>query len=413
MNNGIFDGLQRIKEMGGSEMARDRLQLYAFAKALALSEDGPKLIDSVIELIRGKVYYRICMHFAYIYFHSRRDFPGLAEFFHGFAKNYNDDPFVAYSYATALFSIAQLEAAKQVLVDSISNKVSSADFLRAATLLSDMGFYWESASLREYVRPDIFLQRNSAYDILQRRNSMSCEFSKATSARLPVFCISLKTDVRKRTLAEALYRRFGIDLTIVSALEGKSLPAFACTSLTANSKLEKELGTIGCFLSHVKSWECLANSNFSRALIVEDDGLPFMALHDNLDLVATRRESLIFVNRRMSSLGTPDIRFSGHVSTCTRLRELPDTQRGWGADGYILSKIGAEQLLEFVALDKICGHLDGQLGTYGCGEIQENGNRATGISAVVRSGLKSSGALQSSCENFPMIHEVNFGMSSR
>jgi exopolysaccharide biosynthesis predicted pyruvyltransferase EpsI len=123
-------------------------------------------------------------------------------------------------------------------------------------------------------------------------------------------------------------------------------------------------GALGCFLSHVRVWERIAQSEAAFSLVLEDDVL----CHD-LDrlnnLLLPNDADLVFVNDRTQ----PDLpaKEGGGVNFVQFKDALPSLfrrQRAIGTDGYLLTPGGARKLLQRVAKDLYFSHIDLRMGAY-------------------------------------------------
>ena len=117
----------------------------------------------------------------------------------------------------------------------------------------------------------------------------------------------------------------------------------------------------------------------------------------------------------MSSLVCSQVEYNGMTTVAERLSMLPDIRKGWGGDGYILPKTGAQKILDNFSLDRIIGHFDGQLGSYCIDKTLgiEPKNKALAIAEGFNRKFKGGNVLVGKTLNFPMIHTVNFSVSSR
>jgi glycosyl transferase family 25 len=94
---------------------------------------------------------------------------------------------------------------------------------------------------------------------------------------LHVYFINLDKSIDRRGHITPQLKKLGYEFTRISAVYGKQLPITQKEKFVDRSKyrllMHGEIGdgTIGCYLSHVKTWQTFLKSNYSYALIFEDD----------------------------------------------------------------------------------------------------------------------------------------------
>jgi len=188
---------------------------------------------------------------------------------------------------------------------------------------------------------------------------------------LPTLAINLDRDAdRFQRLAAAFAGKRAFALRRVPALLGSTLPDAAVASLT-RGRPGHPRGALGCTLSHVAAWECVARGGAAWTLILEDDAVPLgverlfgVALPDDADFVAiTRRGDMFRRKGRETPRAVPLVE---HVLAKASLR--PGERRAPGAEGYLLSRQGARALLAAVGRDGFHGFVDWRLWRYGIGE---------------------------------------------
>ncbi len=145
------------------------------------------------------------------------------------------------------------------------------------------------------------------------------------------------------------------------AVEGKRLPGAAVQRLTGQAKAAR--GTLGCFLSHAWVWEQVAAGPDAYALVLEDDVIPLLALPPTLaGLNLPETFDLCFVNDRMEPrFGSDDF---AAVPMATVMAGFHPEDNAPGADGYLISRKGAETLLRWVAEDGFSDDVDWRLVAY-------------------------------------------------
>jgi GR25 family glycosyltransferase involved in LPS biosynthesis len=128
--------------------------------------------------------------------------------------------------------------------------------------------------------------------------------------------------------------------------------------LTRNKWSIDHKGTLGCFLSHAKTWETIAKSSYANSLVIEDD----VILGDMVSLLSLDipdASDLIFCNDRIAYPGVVGLR-----PTAPAIPFVIEQRRAFGSDGYLLSKAGAIRLLKMVEQDSFFAHVDMRLIAY-------------------------------------------------
>jgi GR25 family glycosyltransferase involved in LPS biosynthesis len=150
----------------------------------------------------------------------------------------------------------------------------------------------------------------------------------------------------------------------IPAVEGSRLPGAAVRLLTGVETAPR--GTLGCFLSHAAAWEALLASGDEAALIVEDDVIPLLDLPARLGgLNLPEAWDIVFVNDRLEPLRDPDQAqdFTTQTLAATMVAFHPEDNAP-GADGYLLSPVGARKLLDWVAADGMADDVDWRMLAY-------------------------------------------------
>lgn len=177
---------------------------------------------------------------------------------------------------------------------------------------------------------------------------------------IPVFVINLARDIARRARIEAQLTVLPeLEPIFVPAVDGAALPDQVCELLSDSTFWATYKGAIGCFLSHTRVWELLAEQTVPYAVVLEDDaditGLQALSsfnLPDDFDI--------IFINERMS----PKVEGKIIVGMVEALPIVDFANAGFGTDGYILTPSGAKKLLCACVKDLYFGHIDGRLARY-------------------------------------------------
>lgn len=180
--------------------------------------------------------------------------------------------------------------------------------------------------------------------------------------------INLDRETRKWHLAEQLLPYAGYTAERFSAVDGRELPGFALSRLGATPEVLSRhgAGAIATALSHISVWEKFLASGEDHCLVLEDDASPFIhwSFHEKV-LAENKNVELLWANERMShALGEGEIPGSSTSSIKEVLESRPAGFSGIGTDSYLITRKGAEKLLELFDQHGIYGHVDGQMGAY-------------------------------------------------
>lgn len=405
--------------MKPSDVQKNRSEFYLRVEEIAKNSGLQESIE-LVESYKGKVNPRIVLHASMIAFRASNSDRRLeVNFLKDWAQQNPNDLYICLALANALFAVGDLNEARDMLVEFHSRRGFSEFLERSFSLLLNMGFYSEAKNFftETMATTNISTLPSSFTDVISARIEKSllpAEQSEREKRKLNLLYINLDRDNRKRKVLEAVYDKIGFKVSRMPGVLGASLPKSLRNFADPAGIFTNSLGSLGCAISHVKAWEVAAN-NDGYTLVLEDDGLPFYGFLNDVDRVLEdfSDRDILFVNERMSSFRGAQVVKSGFLETVSRLKNLPDSQSGWGGDGYILSNTGANKLLEAFELDRICGHLDGQLGSYGVDSGTLGESKALKVALMCRKRFRSNLVLNSYTLNFPFVHQVNFGFSSR
>jgi glycosyl transferase, family 25 len=87
--------------------------------------------------------------------------------------------------------------------------------------------------------------------------------------KIPVFVISLTRSKKRRDAIKAHLEHLAIAFTLVDAVDWQILESDYIETLTET--LDIYPGDIGCYLSHIKTYELIVKSKVPVALVIEDD----------------------------------------------------------------------------------------------------------------------------------------------
>ena len=234
--------------------------------------------------------------------------------------------------------------------------------------------------------------------------------------KLPIYCINLFDDSRKRFLIASAYANIAKHVKFHDAIVGRDLPELFVAKINKGPILRRtDFGSIACFLSHIKVLEKIADSSEDAVMIIEDDAVPYYGYSDPPLLKTIKNNAALFVNERMSPIRYSDggtLDEETFLQIFDQLNYIPNWQPGWGADGYVVTPSGAEEILEQVSQDLILGHFDGQLISYFVDKISEN-NRALKTASWYIKKRKNKRCLKGLSCYTPRVTQINFGWSSR
>ena len=150
----------------------------------------------------------------------------------------------------------------------------------------------------------------------------------------------------------------------LAGVEGSRLAGPAARRLTGQADAPR--GTLGCFLSHAAAWEALLTGPDACAFVVEDDAIPLLRLPTRLGgLGLPEAWDVVWVNDRMEPGGDPDaVRGFGTEAVAARAAAFEAGQNAVGTDGYLVSRVGARKLLEWVAADGMAENVDWRMLAY-------------------------------------------------
>lgn len=180
-----------------------------------------------------------------------------------------------------------------------------------------------------------------------------------------VSVVNLDRNAERMVEIAAQFAGCPVPVARVPAVEGSRLPAAAVRRLTGRA--DSPRGTLGCFLSHAAAWEGLLLRGDAAALIVEDDVIPLLDLPPTLaGLDLPEGWNVVFVNDRLEPPLPPPAGggFALHRLAAAMAAFHPEDNAP-GADGYLLSRAGAETLLGWVGQDGMAEDVDWRMVAYG------------------------------------------------
>jgi GR25 family glycosyltransferase involved in LPS biosynthesis len=190
----------------------------------------------------------------------------------------------------------------------------------------------------------------------------------------PIYLINLKHDKARKERVLKQLSSLKIDPYIITAYDGHDshFPFYKYRQYVKGRWWDKEIfkpGAFACYLSHIKCWKAAVKNNAAYSIIIEDDILinPYAFKEFNPDII-TNTFDLIFINSGVVKFLEllPDQReIYPNNFTPLNIVLLNLLQRNafhdelWpGSFGYIVSKKGANKLLQMAKNEGICMGVD-------------------------------------------------------
>ena len=389
---------------------RDEFYLYSLYFAV---DSGKKSSISYLDsLFENGLYHRIFLLAKSNTFRRYNDFNGELIENERVFNSYRDDSYIINSYFNILLANAQLEEASNLAIDNIDkfNEVELSRIFDTAIKFGLLDLAKVATEQSYLVNVLLSNEKLLIYQWIDKNNEKGNKNNE-----YPIYSISLRDDIRKREIIRKSYQRIDKDVIFIDGVIGRDIPRAIYKNLSpCGFNFELTAGVIGCSLSHIKAIETFYLSKEKYALIIEDDAVPMYNFNMN-DAIKSIPDDfdILMVNERMSSfyLNKPEI-MDGYTTVTKRLDLMDDRQEGWGGDGYIISRKGAELILENYSIDGVLGHFDGQLVSYGYECKSGEKNKANHIASKFYKLRKSKHTLNIFTLNFPFVSQVNFGYSS-
>jgi glycosyl transferase, family 25 len=163
----------------------------------------------------------------------------------------------------------------------------------------------------------------------------------SSTPALTAFYLNLDQEiVRRQSIAEQLLT-IGLRAARIEAVDGsKTLPPKL--SAYFNPKHVMDAGALGCYASHIKAWEEILRQDLPHALVLEDDAILAWDLPQFLaDMLTALPKGWDMVH-----LGTEPDRALCDVARVGSRRIVQFSRVPPGAVGYLLSRAGAQKLLQ-------------------------------------------------------------------
>jgi GR25 family glycosyltransferase involved in LPS biosynthesis len=183
--------------------------------------------------------------------------------------------------------------------------------------------------------------------------------SASTGPDYPAIVINLDEATTRLADMRAWYEPLGVTLSRFAGVHGDSVNP-AVRGRLLKSGQNPKAGSLGCYVSHLKVWEAVAQGDDDNVLVVEDDAQPIRPLPRRFSELGIPADyDLCYVSRRMTPLCLREHKEPARVmSLFEALSARTPDQRGLGADGHFVSKRGAQRLLEVFGQDRLIQHFD-------------------------------------------------------
>ena len=179
------------------------------------------------------------------------------------------------------------------------------------------------------------------------------------------FVITLKSDKPRYNRVLKIQKTSNFDIKIMDAIDGKTISKNFLNFLLQNNAINKQIikkftkGTIGCYLSHMKTWTNIRKHNFNHTIILEDDFKLANNFQEKINLVIEELPEdydicYFFYHPYSKKYYKNFNKFEIYGKKYIR-RQVPT----WGLVGYMVSLEGAKKLID--KCHTMTGHIDNQI----------------------------------------------------
>lgn len=237
-------------------------------------------------------------------------------------------------------------------------------------------------AIQKHTGKSAFEEISNKFHILANNSGIHEENSD-----FPIYCINLDRDEHRFLGLKNLYERIGCSVLRQPGALGSAVPQLMRSALFRS---DLPPNSIGCWSSQVRTLERIVESGHECGLIIEDDGLPAFGfgVSDLLE-AAPQGFDICFLNDRAvpgwwsESRHTPRM-----IDVNERYDSIASSVRAIGADGYLVSKRGAERILDDLARNGAVKHYDWQIYSYGIESVDADDDRH--VSKIIKSIRRSS-----------------------
>ena len=164
---------------------------------------------------------------------------------------------------------------------------------------------------------------------------------------MEIYVLSLPDDAHRRTRLEASLAPYQLSYRWIEGVDARSWTAQQMQNHLDQKQVEQNMwhepipGSIGCYLSHLKAYKALLDSDDEAAIILEDDAEITAEFATHLSCLATAQAAIdiIFLCDRRPNRPAPVIGISdkGLAFTFKRFANI-------GANGYVINRKAAALL---------------------------------------------------------------------
>jgi GR25 family glycosyltransferase involved in LPS biosynthesis len=241
-----------------------------------------------------------------------------------------------------LFINTSLEKINNLKKTIEKNRYTKGAIWSILILLKDFIWYLESEVIGRTLKPI----KNSIISLFYNP-SYKKYLSKNKYPNFEIFCINLKKRTNKKNFMKKQFHNSGLNAKFINAVDGNKLNKKEIIKkgiLTKNAKSNAHpfgisKPEIGCFLSHIKLWKKLANSQSKNLfLIFEDDAKIKAKKKGFIKLAKNLPADFDICNLNHRKCHETKI-YSKHISYFT--------DEAYGTTSYFISKKGAKKLLKY------------------------------------------------------------------
>ncbi|GGX70615.1 hypothetical protein GCM10007385_44590 [Tateyamaria omphalii] len=263
---------------------------------------------------------------------------------------------------------------------------------------------------------DTFASRADPDDLNLRRWRTVLDWIASPASRefpFPHHFVNLDRAKGRRRALEERYARYGDPLNFVQAVDGSKMGQDIYDTWCPTGKLH--IGGVANLQSQMSVWRAFLETTNEHALIFEDDAWPYadMATWSDLtQLVETENPDMVFINDRGAGVWWDRPDTPPWTTYAEAIGSYTDNMRAPGLDGYLLSRRGAQMLLDNFEQDRVFTNIDWQTASYTLTHSQV-GQMPQGIQRNVVSAahdnMKSTARLSAYVLNRPVVCQFAAG----
>ncbi len=258
--------------------------------------------------------------------------------------------------------------------------------------------------------------------LMRHRTEVSLAHRKDSVDPPPAFMITLDPASPRYRCCSDLVRRTGLEVRPFAGVNGRGLPRELALHLAGGrhfpGRRDEDRGHLGCTISHLALLEHFLGTGRPFALVLEEDAIPYYRFNfDDLAPVLERGHEVVYCNYRRSLVNLPANVAGYRPVPADRTMAVEELLRldyeAYGGDGYIVSRRGAEKLLEAHRRDGLIDYWDVQMLAYGLKAPQPHRHWWKGRVNDAWRRIKANGNgkrayLDSVCLELPLVGESGF-----